>query len=325
MKGGGDKYDWIEVYSQMKCMISLSRIRCMIYALLRNKGDISMAEAIISRRGWSSEGKPPPTPTFVLTTKTFTSNTSWVVPNHNGPVSVRIFGGGGGGAMGGGGGGWMNNGDLTLANRSSVQITIGDGGQWGSDGVAGHAKSGGTSSFGTWMSANGGGGAGHAGTSSSRGHYGGSGGSGGGGPTSGGTGYQFGGGGAGTYIGQGGPWGGNGGTSEIAAENGINTMSMSSIPANDRGYGRGAGLRGGGGGYGANGGDPGRGSRYPGGGGGWGKSANGGEGYNGAGGGGGGGYGKGGDSGWDGSYGGGGGSSANGGKGICIVQYYAES
>lgn len=320
MKGGGDKYDWMEVNSQMKqCMISLSRIRYMIYTLLRNKGDISMAEAIISRRGWSSEGKPPPTPTFVLTTKTFTSNTSWVVPNHNSFVSVRIFGGGGGGGYsmgGGGGGGWMNNSDLTLSNGATIRITIGDGGTKSSS-MRVDGNAGGTSSFGSWLSANGGSGGGCYMFGDSRGGYGGS----GGGGQYGGRGWQFGGGGGHT-PGIGGPWGGN------AGENGINTMANSLIPSNDRGPGKAGGSSGldGGGGYGANGGNS---DIAMGGGGGWGKSGYGGNGGGSFdtewGSGGGGGYGRGGSYTQRGQYGGGGGSNGNGGDGICIVQYYAES
>ena len=119
-----------------------------------------MSEAIISRRGGKGNGgNGSSTPNFVLTSKTFTSNTSWVVPNHNGAISVRIFGGGGGGSYwsgGGGGGGWMNNGDLTLANGSSIPITIGAGGNGGSYGSGSTGGAGGSSSFGIWLSANGG-------------------------------------------------------------------------------------------------------------------------------------------------------------------------
>ena len=219
MKGGGDKYDWMEVNDQMKqCMISLSRIRYMIYALLRNKGDISMAEAIISRRGGNGGGGGGG---GILITNTFVDNTSFVVPNHTGNISVRIFGGGGGGSRvsswggAGGGGGWMNNGEFTIANGTSVQITLGMGG--------GSAMAGGTSSFGTYLSANGGEG----------GKYcnGGNGGSGGGGGgyvqgsslANGGIGYQFGGGGSSWngYGGNGGPWGGGGGAGNTNGGNGV--------------------------------------------------------------------------------------------------------
>lgn len=294
-----------------------------------------------------------PTPTFKLVSKTFTSNTNWVVPNHNGYISVRIFGGGGGGGGGeqmrdghnsGGGGGWMNNADLTIANGSSVSITIGKGGK--------HEQSGGTSSFGTWLSANGG---------TYGGFWAGNGGSGGGGAQGGagggGRGFQFGGGGEGGTFrggGQGGAWGGNGGDAEQNGNNGTNTMGMSSVPTNDRGPAIGGrrgnntynaveqwnfpGGGGGGGGYGANGGNGGNGVSYAsshfisgagGGGGGWGKLGRGGDGTN-MHGGGGGAYGPGGNGGGgNGSYGGGGGGGSifgsYGGNGICIVQYYAQA
>ena len=55
-----------------------------------------MSDAIISRRGWTNEGKPQ------LITETITYNTNWTVPNHKGNISVRIFGGGGGGWSGAG-------------------------------------------------------------------------------------------------------------------------------------------------------------------------------------------------------------------------------
>ena len=119
-----------------------------------------MAEAIISRRGYGIEGKPP-----TLVTNIFTTNTNWTVPNLNNQVfDVRIFGGGGGGIQGptttywerlstGGGGGWMNNDIMTLPAGSTIRITIGAGGKGAidSDGSAG-----GTTSFGTYLSANGG-------------------------------------------------------------------------------------------------------------------------------------------------------------------------
>ena len=51
-----------------------------------------MSEAIISRRGWTSEGKPE------LRTEYITATQDWTAPDGlKGSVSVRIFGGGGGG------------------------------------------------------------------------------------------------------------------------------------------------------------------------------------------------------------------------------------
>ena len=141
-----------------------------------------------------------------LHTEVITSNTNWVVPDTlaNNTVYVRLFGGGGGGSSnGGGGGGWMNNGDITINPGQRVRVTIGGGGSR-AYGFSGDGRSGGSTSFGSYLSANGG-------TGGSRFGSGGSGGSGGGGYNNGGMGYQFGGGGGingGSCIGQ---WGGGGG------------------------------------------------------------------------------------------------------------------
>ena len=147
-----------------------------------------MAEAIISRRGYGIDGKPQ------LRTETITGNTNWIVPltRGNNSISVRLFGGGAAGTQSyGGGGGWMNNGEFTnLTPNQIIQITIGDGG----NNIG--TQSGGTTSFGTYLSANGGSGI--------------NGGSGGGG-WEGGKGYQFGGGGGNANGGDGGIWGGGGG------------------------------------------------------------------------------------------------------------------
>lgn len=146
-----------------------------------------MSEAIISRRGYGVNGKPQ------LQTKTFTAIgvINWKVPaSLRGPVSVFVYGAGaGGGNIYGGGGGWMNNGEVQVTSGSTIQITIGKGGA--------PNQAGGTTSFGTYMSANGG----------SRAN----GGSGGG--YAGGRGYQFGGGGGGYHNrgGSGGTYGGGGG------------------------------------------------------------------------------------------------------------------
>lgn len=172
-----------------------------------------MAEAIISRRGNKGESAPRP-----MTTTTISENSSFKVP-HTGNYFVRIFGGGGGSGgtknAGGGGGGWMNNGEFSLAVNSSISVIIGRGGD-------GPNVAGGTSAFGTYLSANGGSG----GSDTGNGGNGGSGGGSGynyharirGGSVSSsmsgpyiyaGRGYQFGGGGGGN--GHGGIWGGGGG------------------------------------------------------------------------------------------------------------------
>ena len=195
-----------------------------------------MAEAIISRRG---SGQSRHTQ---IVYELYTTNGNWTVPNNaiNNTFSVIVYGGGGGReyvdysngvsgvgsgmsvkslngrGCGGGGGGWMNNRDLVLTPGQSIAISIGRGGSGFS------MESGGTTSFGSYLSAAGG----ECGTVAGGGGNGGSGG--GGGPcTRGGIGYQFGGGGSGGIIyfnsndrvrntingngGNGGPWGGGGG------------------------------------------------------------------------------------------------------------------
>ena len=280
-----------------------------------NKGRcyLFMGEAIISRGGGThSGGSSEENSNF--RTEIITSTTLWKVPENlkDGTVSVRIFGGGGGGRVsfpGGGSGGYMNNAILNLSNESEIYIQIGRGGD--SNGVLENRyASGGTTSFGSYLSALGGGS-----------EYGGSGGGGyGNGDSS--NGYQFGGGGAccsnyksSEYGGTGGKWGGGGGTGhgnymdanrftanggclyensqniiEVTGYSGlggnggwINTMNLKSFSnatngVNTIGMGlefEGAGLcgnyAGGGGGYGGNGGN-----NYGGGGG---YGSNGGDGY----------------------------------------------
>ena len=158
-----------------------------------------MSEAIISRRGYGPNGKPK------LFTETVVTNSTWTVPNDiRGNITVHIFGGGGGSinGTGGGGGGWMNNGEFNFAAGTQISITIGIGGN-----NTRYAEAGGTSAFGTYLSANGGG------VGGARSQAGGNGGSGGGsGSGIPGIGYQFGGGGGGRWSGgKGGTWGGGGG------------------------------------------------------------------------------------------------------------------
>ena len=241
-----------------------------------------MSEAIISRRGYGPEGKPR------LITETIVTNQSWTVPNDiKGNLSVRIFGGGsgayhnGGLRMWGGGGGWMNNGEISITSGSQISITIGAGGNGGQ-----YQTSGGTTSFGTYLSANGGsgssggsgagcwtesGGRGYqfggggttdmgSGSGGAGGMWGGGGGAAGGTPGRGGT---YGGGGGSIWIwydsvsppgGIGGTYGGNGGNQTLPAENGTNTIGLEGVPENCQGAGLGGGWYGGGGGYGGNGG-----------------------------------------------------------------------
>lgn len=76
---------------------------------------LAMSEAIISRRGSKESAVQTE-----LVTKTVTANESWTVPDHEGNISVRIFGGGGGGSYGGAGSEWNSFG--------------GNGGPWGGGG-----------------------------------------------------------------------------------------------------------------------------------------------------------------------------------------------
>ena len=133
-----------------------------------------MAEAIICRRGLynSTPSEKPGN----LITQMIVTNQLWTVPNHVGNISVRLFGGGGGGwtyrvrqryiehVYSGGGGGYMNNGELQLSNNIQIQINIGKGGNYGwfindhnPDYVSNKsASAGGTTTFGGYLSANGG-------------------------------------------------------------------------------------------------------------------------------------------------------------------------
>ena len=183
-----------------------------------------MSEAIISRRG-SKQGDP--STSYVYRMQMYTSSNMFTAPNAtNNTFHITMIGGGGGGQSNnygsGGGSGWMNFGDIELNYGQIVPITVGAGGSAG--------QSGGSSSFGTYLSANGG----ETGTN----NHGGNGGAGGGGGESGaggGIGFQFGGGGSGAVHisdyndmmqdgyqgrhgksfakgGDGGPWGGGGGS-----------------------------------------------------------------------------------------------------------------
>ena len=307
----------------------------------------TMSEALICRRGYNAEGRPPE-----YHVETIASNGNFIVPqNVYGNISVRIFGGGGGGDIYRGGcGGFMNNSDLNIPGGTSVPITIGAGGA--------ADRSGGLTSFGIYLSANGG----HAGSTGERSggslggsclgtasQFGGGGGSGsggiwGGGGACSGNGGMYGGGGGGeggdgvgaggggSSGGSGGTYGGDGGygsyflglgnNHHTDGSPGINTIGNVAVPSDCQGAGLGgktlnysSGYRisiggGGGGGFGGNGG----------------SVINGflsGDGtiYNTifvAGVGGGGGYGSNGGNGYNGGYGGGGGygRGADGGAGI---------
>ena len=220
-----------------------------------------MAEAIIRKK---RSGK---TYKLQLITNIITTNKTFIVPEAvNQSFDVRIFGGGasgyyagGGYSTGGGGGGWMNNGEFQIPNNTFIQITVGEGGQFSNNFPIG--KSGGTTSFGSYISANGGDGGSDA-------YHGGSGGSGGyievmcpidyraGNvfyqSSYGGTGYQFGGGyaiGSGAvnaYGGDGGIWGGGGGA--MSTLGGVVSFPNTSSIRYQEAKGGNGGMYGGGGG-----------------------------------------------------------------------------
>lgn len=192
----------------------------------------------------------------VFKTEVIKESTGWTVPDVDGPVNVRIFGGGAGGQAEkttffnfffydggcGGGGGHMATKDIMLTRGKNVLITIGKGGAKGAgNGNGERGSAGGTSSFGTYISANGG-----------QCPNGGSGGGGGQVYSSGGT----------------ASYGGAGGSKGNKGSNGIAAAGGKGLGGD---YGRDAG--GGGGGYGGNGG--GGSSGGGGGGGGYGLNGNG--------------------------------------------------
>ena len=243
-----------------------------------------------------------------LMTEIIKENGNFTVPKDVSEITVTLFGGGGAGwkrnigygassqewlmASVGGGGGWMNKNTVKVTPGQIIPVVIGAGGLHND--TLNNCTAGGTSSFGTYLSANGGGAAHMIDYS----YCAGSGGSGGGafqpngaifGSTYAGDGYQFGGGGLGGYArngkaGNGGTWGGGGGISGAgigiggtyggnggsatngkvvkAAEDGTNTMGNEELEKGFRGYGYGGDYGknsssyggGGGGGYGGNGG-----------------------------------------------------------------------
>lgn len=297
--------------------------------------------------------KKIPTRTLTLKTQIITEDTEWIVPETaDGIIHVRLFGGGAGGwtdgyGKNGGCGGCMAVGDFNIDPSSKVPITIGAGGTGSTYGDA-SKLTGGTSSFGTYLSANGG--------SASSGGSGGGGGGGSGDRATGGIGLNFGGGGGGgsdnrnggaggnggeygggggagclgawessgtTYAGgSGGTYGGSGGsTSRGAPQNGSPGTDTRTLTLDFTGEGKGgnagaigSGGSGGGGGYGGNGGNGGGDNLNPYGGGGGG----GGYGGNGGNGGTGGSYDSSahaGGGGGGGGYGGNGGNGGNGGDG----------
>ena len=106
-----------------------------------------MGEAILSKYG----GMMLNIAGYIPKTELITDSTVWKVPKAKGQqFAIRIFGGGGGwnAKYGAGGGGNMNNGIFTLNENESINIEI------GAKGSGDH--NGGTTSFGTYLSATGG-------------------------------------------------------------------------------------------------------------------------------------------------------------------------
>ena len=281
------------IYLTKQTTPSFMRGRCILFI---------MGDSLIVRRGGSGDT------VGILRTVIIDKTTTWVVPKAKDQTfHIRLFGAGGsggsfakggsyGGGGSGGGGGYMNNATIALLPGDQIPISI----------AVGSYDTGGTTSFGTYLAANGGNkGSGLSGTSTAKDRP--DGGSGGGFSsmvypnnsgytTPGGSGRQFGGGGfyAGFSEGDGGKWGGggggyaarisnggvieyssgtpvfsglagNGGNNTSQAEDGTNTINNDDVPngshskfgfdINLQGAGKGKGIRGGGGGYGGNGGN----------------------------------------------------------------------
>lgn len=176
-----------------------------------------MAEVMICRGGSGNGGGG--VYDKILKTEWITENTIWTVPTViNNEFYVQLVGGGGGSGVygdangSGGGSGWLTQETLYLIPGDIVSISIGNGGksvQW-------HGKDGGTTSFGTYLIANGGQGGNY------QNNRGGNGGAGGFGREYGGTGYLWGGGATlNTKGGDGGVWGGGAGGNWYGGNGGI--------------------------------------------------------------------------------------------------------
>lgn len=165
---------------------------------------------------------------LTLITETITESSIFTVPsNIASKVNVLMFGGGGGGAggpgSGGGGGGHMSQGSFDLSPLQTVNITIGAGGAGGASNEN-NGTAGGVTSFGSYLSANGGSGGTYHNElyTDRRAGIGGSGGTGGGGGMSvadasirangGDASYGGGGGGGSIYVNGNSAYGGHGGT-----------------------------------------------------------------------------------------------------------------
>ena len=96
--------------------------------------------------------------------QTFTSNSNFNVPCYVSTVTVEAWGGGGGGGSrngrrpggGGGGGAYARANALSVTPGSTISVTVGNGGTGASDANGNTATSGGSSTFGTQLTAPGG-------------------------------------------------------------------------------------------------------------------------------------------------------------------------
>ena len=90
---------------------------------------------------------------------TFTASGTFVVPSGVRRVRVLAVGGGSGGLSGDYGGGDVRSGEYSLTPKQSVPVTVGSGGDGSTYKESNYnqdSKAGGTSSFGTFLSAAGG-------------------------------------------------------------------------------------------------------------------------------------------------------------------------
>ena len=102
----------------------------------------------------------------VAKTVIITETQDWTVPAHAGEIDVMAFGGGGGGGVAyeyngyadgaGGGGGHMAHDTFDISEGVKIAITIGAGGAGGTSDSDQTGKTGGTTSFGAYLSAAGG-------------------------------------------------------------------------------------------------------------------------------------------------------------------------
>jgi hypothetical protein len=109
--------------------------------------------------GTTTLNAPPTDHGEPISVTTFTSSGTYTVPGNSTKILVQMVGGGGGSAgycESGGGGGYAE-GVFAVSPGTQYSVTIGGGG--GGVGYYGGAGSGGTSSFGSLLSASGGGGA----------------------------------------------------------------------------------------------------------------------------------------------------------------------